>query len=88
VRADKDEAADAAGDNQKTSERERGGGSVTILGNPMAQPEGTCIVAGVRPGIDGAYKIEGVDHTLSRGGGFETKLDLKHPDGEAGSDSR
>jgi phage protein D len=88
VRADKDEASDAAGDNQKSSERERGGGSVTILGNPMAQPEGTCIVAGVRPGVDGAYKIEGVDHTLSRSGGFGTKLDLKHPDGEAGSDSR
>jgi len=54
----------------------------------MAQPEGTCIVAGVRPGIDGAYKIEGVDHTLSRSAGFETKLELKHPDGAAGSDSR
>jgi phage protein D len=88
VLADKDEATDAAGDNQKSSERERGGGSVTILGNAMAQPEGTCIVAGVRPGIDGAYKIEGVDHTLSRSAGFETKLELKHPDGDAGSDSR
>jgi phage protein D len=88
VRADKDEATDAAGDNQKSSERERGGGSVTILGNAMAQPEGTCIVAGIRPGIDGNYKIEGVDHTLSRSAGFETKLELKHPAGRAGSDSR
>jgi hypothetical protein len=39
---------------------------LTIVDNPTAQPEGTCVVVGVRPGIDGAYKSEGVDHTLSR----------------------
>lgn len=88
TRADKDEAKNAATDNQKSSERERGGGSVTIVGNPGAQPEGSCTVVGARPGIDGSYKIESVDHTLSRGGGFVTKLELKHPEGSVGTDSR
>ena len=88
TRADKDEAQSAATDNQKTSERERGGGNVTIVGEPKAQPEGTCTVQGTRPGIDGGYKIEGVDHNLTRGSGFTTKLELKHPEGDAGSDSR
>lgn len=88
TRADEDEAKSAAGDNQRSSERERGDGSVTIVGNPAAKPEGTCIVAGTRPGIDGSYKIDGVEHSLSRGSGYETKLDLKRPEGSVGSDSR
>lgn len=87
-RADEDEAQGAAGDNQRSSERERGDGSVTIVGNPAAKPEGTCVVAGTRPGIDGSYKIDGVEHNLSRGGGYETKLDLKRPEGDVGSDNR
>jgi phage protein D len=88
TRADKDEAEQSSTDNQKTSERERGGGSVTILGNPGAQPEGSCTIIGMRPGLDGTYKIDGVTHSLTRSQGYETTLDLKHPEGDAGSDSR
>ena len=88
VRADGDEADSAAKDNQKSSERERGGGSVTIVGNPAAQPEGGCTVAGARPGIDGAYKIDAVEHSLSRSAGYVTKLELTHPEGDVGTDSR
>ncbi len=88
TRADQDEAAGAAGESQKSSERERGGGSVRLIGAPAAKPEGTCVVVGARPGIDGAYKIDGVEHDLSRSGGYKTKLDLKHPEGDVGSDSR
>lgn len=88
TRADQDEAEGAAGESQKSSERERGGGSVGLVGEPAAKPEGTCIVVGARPGIDGAYKIDGVEHDLSRSSGYHTKLDLKHPEGDVGSDSR
>lgn len=87
-RADKDEAESAATDNSKSSEKERGGGSVTIVGNPGAQPGGSCIVAGARPGVDGSYKIESVEHNLTRSSGYQTKLELKHPEGDVGSDSR
>lgn len=88
TRADQGEADSSATDDQKSSERERGGGSVTIVGAPQAKPEGTCLVVGTRPGIDGAYKIDGVDHTMSRNQGYETKLELKHPEGDVGTDSR
>jgi phage protein D len=88
TRADKDEANSASTDSQKSSERERGGGTVTIIGNPSAQPEGSCTVVGARPGIDGSYKIESVTHKLDRSKGYETTLELKHPEGDVGSDSR
>jgi phage protein D len=88
TRADKDEAEQSSTDNQKSSERERGGGSVTIIGNPGAQPEGSCTIVGMRPGLDGTYKIDGVTHSLTRSQGYETTLELKHPEGDAGSDSR
>ncbi|ACI92729.1 putative phage late control D [Afipia carboxidovorans OM5] len=88
TRADDGEAQEAATQNQRSSERERGGGSVTIVGNPAAQPEGSCTVIGARHGIDGTYKIEGVEHTLVRGSGYRTRLDLKHPEGDVGSDNR
>lgn len=88
TRADEDEAGGSAKDNQKSSESERGDGSVTIIGNPAAKPEGTCIVVGARPGIDGSYKIDGVEHSLSRGQGYQTKLELKRPEGSVGTDSR
>jgi len=88
TRADEDEAESSATDNSKSSEKERGGGAVTIVGNPAAQPGGGCTVSGARPGIDGSYKIESVEHTLTRSDGYKTKLELKHPEGDVGSDSR
>jgi phage protein D len=88
IRADEDEAESSATDNSKSSEKERGGGSVTIVGNPAAQPGGGCTVSGARPGIDGSYKIESVEHTLTRSDGYKTKLELKHPEGDVGSDNR
>ena len=87
TRADKDEADGSSDDDKKSSERERGGGDCTILGNPTAQPEGTCTIVGARPGVDGGYKIDSVEHSYSQSG-YTTKLELKHPEGDVGSDSR
>jgi len=63
----------------KEADREKGGGSVTIDGAPLAQPEAPCILVGTRPGIDGEYIIDAVHHSIDRSGGFVTGLTLKHP---------
>ena len=52
--------------------RNKGEGSITIDGDPATTPEGLCIVNGTRPGIGGAYRIDAVDHELSRDNGFTT----------------
>lgn len=86
--ADEDEAKQKAGAAGKTSDREKGGGSVVILGAAHAEPEAICNISGVRPGIDGGYRISSVTHSLSKGAGFQTTLDLKQPQGGAGQDGR
>jgi len=86
--ADSGEAKNNAESRKADSERGKGGGSVTINGNNSAEPEGTCLVSGVRPGIDGIYRIDTVNHDFSRGTGWTTRLDLKQPHGEAGQDGR
>lgn len=86
--ADQDEAKHTADSRKTDSERGKGGGSVTIDGNNAAEPEGTCIVVGARPGIDGIYRIDTVNHDFSRGAGWTTRLDVKQPQGEAGQDGR
>lgn len=86
--ADKGEAKANSDSRKADSERGKGGGSITIDGNGDAQPEGTVILAGARPGIDGTYRIDTVNHSFSRGSGWTTRLDVKQPQGEAGTDSR
>ena len=85
--ADRDEAQNGADNDATDSAKNKGEGNVTILGDFLARPEGTCIVSGARPGIDGDYKIESVEHTYSRTG-WLTKLSLKQPGEEPGNDTR
>ena len=81
-------AEQSAGSASKESERDKGEGTVDIIGDHAAEPEAKCIVRGARPGIDGTYLIDSVSHTLSKGDGFTTSLKLKHPADGAGVDSR
>ena len=86
--ADEDQAkskAEAAG---KNSDREKGAGSVTILGDVAAEPEAMVFIGGCRAGVDGGYRIGTVTHNISKSSGFETELDLKQPQDGAGTDSR
>jgi hypothetical protein len=88
TRADQDEAQNQSDATDASSQREAGSGHVEIVGEPAAMPDGTCVVSGVRPGVDGTYRIDGVNHQLNRASGFVTHLDLKQPQGDAGTDSR
>jgi len=88
AQADQAEAGQQAASDKATSERDAGEGSVTIEGDASAVPDGLCIVSGARPGVDGAWRIETVTHTYSRGGGFVTTLDLKAPRQGAATDTR
>jgi phage protein D len=88
TRADEKDAERVAGSRKKGSQREKGGGSLMILGNIDCKPEGKVRIVGVREGVDGEYTIESVTHSFSKDKGFTTKLSVKKPGGEAGKDSR
>lgn len=85
--ANESQARDKAGAAGKESDREKGSGSITILGDVLAEPEAICAVSGIRPGIDGSYRISSVGHKLSRSG-FTSDLGLKQPQDGAGKDTR
>lgn len=86
--ADGDEADSVLDARKRDGERDAGSGSVSLDLTVGAMVEGTCLVKGTRPGIDGSYVIDGVKHSASRSGGSKTKLDLKQPGGGAGKDGR
>jgi phage protein D len=76
------------GSDKATSERDAGEGTVTIEGNTRAIPDGLCLIAGTRPGVDGTYRIETVTHSYTRARGFTTTLELKQPQQGADTDAR
>lgn len=86
--AGKSHAGSKSKSGSKKSEREKGSGSVTIVGNYAAEPEAPLFASGLRDGIDGEYIIDSVTHTLTKKNGFETKITIKKPTGTAGKDSR
>lgn len=86
--AGKDHARNRAKSGAKESQRDKGGGTVTVDGDPAASAEAPLDLVGARPGIDGRYKIETAEHKYTRGGGYQTTLTLKQPGGTAGKDSR
>ncbi len=72
----------------KESDREKGGGNVTIIGDARAEPEAICTIVGAQPGVDGSYQIDTITHSVSKGNGFTTSLGLKQPKNGAGTDTR
>lgn len=86
--ANEGNARQNANSTAKDSEREKGDGSATILGDYSAEPEAQFILRGARPGADGTYTIDSLTHSLDKSSGFKTALTLKHPTGGAGTDSR
>lgn len=86
--ADEGAANSRAKSTEAEGERESGGGTVMIDGDPAAEPEAPCTVAGVRPGINGTYRIDSVEDSYDRSGGYVTTLELKQPGGTAGADER
>ena len=88
AKPDESETTQQTDSDAATAARDVGEGTVVIEGDAAAIPDGLCIIAGTRPGVDGAYRIEAVTHTLTRAGGFVTTLDLKQPQQGAGSDDR
>ena len=85
---DADEAKAASNSAKDDIEREKGGGSITINGSAIPQPEATVTLSGARPGIDGVYRIDTVTQTFDRSSGWTTRLDVKQPQGGAGTDGR
>lgn len=73
---DQDEADQKAEADKATTERDTGEGQVEIELQPFAEPDGVCVLATGETDIDGPYRIEGVTHKISRGGGTTT-LELK-----------
>ena len=86
--ADADASKKRAGSSKKGGDREKGGGTIVIDGEPSAQAEATVILTGARPGIDGSYRADSVEHNLTRSSGYITTIAVKQPDGDAGKDSR
>lgn len=84
-----EESAQRAADGDAALAREKaGGGNVVIDGSTDAVPDGLCIVAGARAGVDGSYRIKTVTHQIDRGAGWVTGLELAEPQGDAGRDTR
>lgn len=84
----KDQAKDHADSNAEESKRARGGGTITIDGAPEAQAQAICMVAGIRAGIDGMYRITQATHEFGRDEGWTTMLDLENPQEGTGTDNR
>lgn len=88
IQYDWDTADGQAQNDADSSDKNSGEGNVNIDGDQMAQPGATCEIVGIRPGIDGSYLITSVSHTLSRGAGYMTSLELKQPGQNTGSETR
>lgn len=86
--AGQSQAKDRAKSNSEESKRGKGGGSVTIDGDPRAISQAPMDVSGMRPGIDGEYRITTATHTVTRSGGWVSECQVEQPQGDAGKDSR
>ena len=61
---------------QEKAETQQGGGRIIINGEPRAVWNGWVMLQGARPGVDGMYRIEQVEHVYSRQG-FITTMEVE-----------
>lgn len=85
---DEAQAKDLNAGRKGENERNGGEGTVVLDAEPNAQAEAPFTLVGARPGVDGSYRIVSVNHSASRSSGTTTRLELKQPAGDAGTDSR
>jgi len=74
---DKDRAKDRADSNAEEAKRSKGGGQITIDGEPAAVAQALCIISGIRIGVDAIYRIAKATQSFSRHSGWTTALDLE-----------
>lgn len=86
--ADEKQAEAKAKSEGKKSERKGAEGTVEIVGDPTAKAGGKCVVKGVRPGVDGEYRIKSATHKLQKSNGYTVSLSIDQAQGEAGKDKR
>lgn len=85
---DKEDAETQAKAKAASVKQDAGAGSVTIEGQPEAVPDGACVLAGTRKGIDGTYRIKGVSHSVGVSSGFLSKIELANPAAQEAEDSK
>lgn len=84
---DEAQAKKSAESSSKESKREKGSGTVTIVGDHSVEPEAKMVLHGARPGIDNTYLADEVTHDLDEKG-FQTVVKVKLPDPKGGKDTR
>lgn len=76
---DKDMAKTSAKADAYTSVAKRGTGWTVVDGMPTAAAGGKFDLNGYKPGVDGLYTGEEVEHSYFRGGGFISRIDVEDP---------
>ena len=75
------EAKTAAQTDRAQKERQKAGGSLTIIGNPLVMAGTIVTVSGCRTGVDGAWLAKSVEHNYSENG-YVTKITVENPGGQ------
>jgi hypothetical protein len=61
------------------SQNKRGRGWCIINGEPSAAAGNKVVIIGARPGVDGGYTMEEVEHNYTRAGGYTTRINVENP---------
>jgi phage protein D len=73
---DESEAKASARSKKNELDRQKSGGSITLIGTPTAMAESKVSIAGTRDGVDGWWFGKSVEHRLS-GSGFTTRVQIE-----------
>lgn len=79
-----DDAKEAASTELRKRQRGKGSVSVTMPGRPDLFAEATMLLAGFRPGVDGAWLIKSVEHSIDPSSGYTTTVQGETPNSGGG----